>query len=132
MKDSIDADRPFLEQWEEALKSDDDLDWLDKHVYGNPEAYDAIRTQPIGVDWFEKIPSQLAARIDGLKIRAAGFGAGPSFVAQKFDAFDPPLPLEYGAQWLDRWRGIFKMARLVLEEGTTLYFDSSGFIKEGP
>lgn len=44
MKDVIDADRPFLEQFEEKpLVDDEALEWLIKEVYEKPERLDVIR-----------------------------------------------------------------------------------------
>jgi hypothetical protein len=40
----LDADRGFLEQWEEeAMVNDEVRDWLISEIYGNPEVFDAIR-----------------------------------------------------------------------------------------
>ncbi len=40
----LDADRGFLEQWEEeALTDDDALEWITTNVYDKSEVFDAIK-----------------------------------------------------------------------------------------
>ena len=44
MEDIIDAERGFLEQWEEAaLRDEDARDWLIEEVYEKPGRLDVIR-----------------------------------------------------------------------------------------
>lgn len=78
--------------------------------------------------WIETMPSEIFDGIRGAKVVLAGFGAGPAFVAQKIEWFDPPVSIEDGFRWLTRWQGTFRRARLVFDNGTTLFFDTRSWL----
>ncbi len=75
----------------------------------------------------DTIPPEVKAAIEGKKVVDVGFGAGPGFVAGKAQEFDRPVPLEEGAEWLERYREAMRVGHIGLEDGTVIFFESRGF-----
>lgn len=75
----------------------------------------------------ETIPPETLGNVRTKKIVLAGFGAGPGFVAQKTEKFEPPVDFPLGMAWLERWKDTFKRTRLEFEDGSRLVFWGSKF-----
>jgi hypothetical protein len=75
------------------------------------------------------IPANVSAQIRDLKVRQVGFGAGPSFMIGAKKDYDPPVVLSKGLKWIEAVRDRMKRAHVYLDDGTTLWFTSSGFEK---
>lgn len=141
----LDGDRPFLEQFEEMAMIDNQaLEWLCDKIYDNPRIMsllsnfclatganeeDVNYVEEAAQIWKELIPHQHWPYLDGKRVITAGFGAGPGCIGQKVEHFDPPISLDQGLIWIERWRKTFKKARLMLDDGGKLKFDPNGFVE---
>lgn len=56
-----------------------------------------------------------------------GFGTGPGYAAQHTERFDPPVDFNDGIAWLERYRSIYRRARLEFESGLRLWFSGATF-----
>jgi len=76
----------------------------------------------------ESIPDEIKNQVEHLKIKEVGFGAGPSFVARHTNRFDSPVDLKTALAYLDKYKEIFKMARMELTNGYTILIDRNSFM----
>lgn len=73
------------------------------------------------------IPADILERVSKLRVIDAGFGAGPSCIAGMGHSFDPPVSFEEGMAWLEQYFNSLRRGHLRFVDGTTLWFDSTGF-----
>jgi hypothetical protein len=73
------------------------------------------------------IPDAILAEVSTLRVADVGFGAGPACCAGKFHTYEVPVPLDEALAWIERHRGGLSKAHARLEDGSILWFESSGF-----
>lgn len=73
------------------------------------------------------IPDDVLSQIEGKKVIEAGVATGPSFIVFRGTAFDPPVGLEQGLDWVLQTIPSFKRAHLKLDDYTGLWFQFNRF-----
>jgi hypothetical protein len=76
------------------------------------------------------IPSTILATAAHLRVYEIGLAAGPSFVAQRREVYEPPIPLGEAMQFIERYRASMRIGRVILEDGRTWFFSPEGFRSE--
>ncbi len=65
-----------------------------------------------------------------LRVSEIGMAMGPSFVAQRREAYEPPIPLTEAMLQVEKYRSSMRIGRVVLEDGRTWFFTPEGFRSE--
>jgi hypothetical protein len=81
------------------------------------------------LDVRQTIPADLLALVESRRVIEASFGAGPSFCAGKHDPFDPPVSLDEGLAWIQRYFHVMRIGSLYLDDRTVITFEPpTGFL----
>ena len=75
------------------------------------------------------IPEHIRAKTKQLRATDVGFGAGPGCCSGTFHKYDVPVALDEALAWIERHRHALSKAHARLENGSILWFESSGFVR---
>ena len=81
----------------------------------------------VRVELLATIPTTVLAAARDARVVEVGMAAGPSFVAQRSERFAPAVPIADAVRRLEPYRGAMRIARVVLDDGRTWFFDRDGF-----
>lgn len=79
------------------------------------------------IDMISSIPEEVKKETDNILVKEVGFAAGPGFMAQHSKKFDSNINLIQALEYLEKYKGRFKVARVVFENDKVLSFDPSKF-----
>jgi hypothetical protein len=78
----------------------------------------------------DSVPAEIQADADARTCVMAEVAAGPAFVALRTQHFAPPVSFTEALAVLERYRESMRRGRIVLDDGTILVFDRTGFVRK--
>lgn len=78
----------------------------------------------------DTVPPEILTEADARTCVMAEIAAGPAFVALRTQHFAPPVTFAAALAVLERYRESMRRGRIVLDDGTILLFDRTGFVRK--